>query len=73
MRVLHNKERTQRGCIWCADVVPTNTDDNLTRRRKCPHDVCPYHELDDVKTYDEYMKGISDVTLNALLKMLCMD
>jgi hypothetical protein len=74
MRVIHKRERTQRGCIYCADVVPPSVDgDNISKRRYCPHSECPYHELDGANTYTEYLKSISDVTLNALLKMLCMD
>ena len=39
------KEQRKRGCHYCADFNHT-----------CPHKVCPYHELDGYKTYDEYMK-----------------
>lgn len=44
-RLTKNKEMKKRGCHNCADF-----------NHKCPHEVCPYHELDEYKTYDEYMK-----------------
>lgn len=45
MRIVPNEERIQRGCKYCLE----------HRGRGCKYDVCPYHELDDVKTYEEYL------------------
>lgn len=70
MRLLQNKERTQRGCIYCTESTPQDTDEKQIRRKYCPHNKCPYHELDDVKSYTEYLKRISDVPLGTLLVCL---
>ena len=50
MRRLKTREMDKRGCLYCADCTHgsgTNTS--------CAHNECPYHELDNVKTYGEYM------------------
>lgn len=60
MRRVRNAERAQRGCGECIDRVSG----------KCPHEECPYHELDDVKTYGEYLKRIPNVPMYLLLKGL---
>lgn len=49
-------EMRKRGCHYCADF-----------NRSCPHDKCPYHELDEFKTYDEYMRKSEK---NGLVKLL---
>ncbi len=46
MRIVPEKERRQRGCQYCLD----------HKGRKCKHEECPYHELDDVETYEEYLE-----------------
>ena len=55
-RLRQTGEAKKRGCHWCADF-----------KRKCQHEVCPYHELDDVKTYDEYLKKAKK---NGFVKLL---
>ena len=55
-RLKTNEEQKKRGCHWCADF-----------KRTCPHEQCPYHELDDVKSYNEYLKKADK---NELLKLL---
>ena len=49
MRVMGPREKTKRGCDFCEDYVAISG---------CIHRECPYHELDDVKTYREYEKKI---------------
>lgn len=49
MRLLKLSEIEQRGCRFCADEIRKN-------RNMCPYEECPYHELDNVKTYGEYMQ-----------------
>lgn len=44
MRVLSKDDRKKRGCRYCAD----------RKSCWCKHDECPYHELDDVETYEDY-------------------
>lgn len=39
-------EYVKRGCYYCADYID----------RECIHEKCPYHELDNVKSYNEYLK-----------------
>ena len=40
-RIIPQKEIKQRGCIYCKDY-----------NGKCPHDICPYRELDSIKNYE---------------------
>lgn len=68
MRTLHKKEQAQRGCIYCIDVVSVG---ETWTSRSCPHDECPFHELDSVKSYAEYLNSVSDVPINTLLRLLC--
>ena len=37
----------KRGCVYCAD---------LLGHIDCKFTKCPYHELDNVRTYGEYLK-----------------
>ena len=55
MRELSKREIEKRGCKYCADVIPPGYIGRFTHC-KCPHEKCPYHELDKVKTYQEYLK-----------------
>lgn len=54
MRQLHRKEITQRGCAYCLESVMKKYGGHALRH--CPHDECPYHELDKYETYKEYLK-----------------
>lgn len=71
MRKIHNAERIQRGCAFCADCGWIKK--KLDRVRGCPYDVCPYHQLDKVKRYDDYLKSIGADTMYMLLKSLGMN
>lgn len=51
------KVMKKRGCIYCTEF------ENMA----CPHEECPYHELDGFKTYAEYLKKGEK---NGLVKML---
>ena len=53
MRVLKESETYQRGCWLCADLHKVRGG---RRVNHCPYEECPYHELDSVKTYGEYMR-----------------
>lgn len=46
MRIVSLKEWSQRGCAYCLD----------RKGHSCKHNECPYHELDDVKNYGEYLE-----------------
>ena len=52
MRALKESETHQRGCWFCADLHKVRGGKNVNR---CPYEECPYNELDNVKTYGEYM------------------
>lgn len=67
MRIIHNKERVQRGCIYCEEVMPPEKDGRNPRQRKCPHEECPYHQLDGMKTYGEYLDTISTEPIASFL------
>ena len=60
MRELHNDEIRQRGCIYCTDMVKKKVMG--LNRKHCPYAECPYHELDEFKTYNEYIKSKGDLT-----------
>lgn len=47
MRVVSSEEKRQRGCEYCL---------HHKKRSGCSFNECPYHELDDVKTYGEYLE-----------------
>ena len=58
MRFVVDCNPNKRGCDICADVKKTMSWDKqkskFVPRRICPYNVCPYHELDDIKHYSEY-------------------
>lgn len=66
MRRIRKTEKNKRGCDYCADVIPPNPFGNHPTRR-CPHDKCPYHELDGYKSYSEYLKNVCDLSVGELL------
>lgn len=70
MREIHNEERHQRGCDYCYDICFRYANENKYRRRLCPHDVCPYIELDNFTTYKEYMKATEGKGFSKLMFML---
>ena len=53
-RIVPYKCVIKRGCDYCADMVmiKKNGGENT---HGCIHMKCPYHELDNYKTYDEYL------------------
>lgn len=67
MRELSQREKTKRGCIYCADRTRPKYRMGCTT---CPYDECPYHELDNFKSYDEYMKKSKKGGLARLLEAL---
>lgn len=50
MRKLRETETRKRGCLYCADRR------SVGGYSICTYDKCPYHELDKVKTYGEYIQ-----------------
>ena len=71
MRKLHNSDYRQRGCVYCNDTVRKrrrNADKKY--RIHCIHDECPYHELDNIKSYYEYMKKLKGGTIENLIEFV---
>ena len=64
MRKLGYKDMEQRGCSECGDCV---------RKRKkggwyCPHEECPYHELDGYESFTAYLKAHKNIFAKLLKK-----
>lgn len=72
MRALKQLEINQRGCHYCADRESRYRCEGHTESI-CHHDVCPYHELDDVKDYHEYIKKTEDSGLARALRELAKE
>lgn len=54
MRKVQFKERTKRGCLYCADIVKKrnrSTYDSFY----CKHNNCPYQETDNYDSYIDYL------------------
>lgn len=60
MRSVTYKDKLQRGCVYCLDY----------QKRKylgvwlwvCIHNKCPYRELDEFRTYRQYLISKGDTT-----------
>ena len=65
MRRVKDCNPNKRGCHFCADTVKRKTD-GFCVQKLCIHNKCPYHELDDVKSYMEYDKKVRKSGENAL-------
>ena len=57
--IITEKIRRKRGCLDCADV----RKEKMIRSGNvyevvfyCKHDVCPYHELDNINDYNEWLR-----------------
>jgi hypothetical protein len=59
MRKLERQEMRKRGCNYCTNVVKKKM--GCCYVYKCPHDECPYHELDAFDTYSQYIKSKGDL------------
>lgn len=64
-RFLFSREKVQRGCRYCADVVFVrkktgigvgNTPMYVDVAKYCPYPECPYRELDKCKSFAAYLK-----------------
>lgn len=68
MRLITLQEANKRGCAYCMDKcsarnVPYNKSDKRSLKHMkgaaCPHEVCPYTDLDEYETYEDYCKSLS--------------
>lgn len=67
MRKVLISEIVQRGCTYCHDMIPKEVKGRKYCETTCPYNKCPYHQLDDVKKYGEYMKIATEGDLVKLL------
>lgn len=60
MFIIDAKTKWKRGCVDCADHKVING------RMACPYEECPYHELDNVDCYSEYLhkKGVDKINID---------
>ena len=62
MRLLNQKEKTQRGCIYCTHMIKKKVmvtkypKPKYGSRTHCEFDECPYKQLDKYKDYEQYFK-----------------
>lgn len=69
MRSIVDCNQNKRGCYLCADVVKMKFMRNgkyVVTAKCCPYDKCPYHELDNVKSYSEYDRKVKKEGKNHL-------
>ena len=59
MRKLSKDEVEKRGCEYCMDYKFKT----LGHQQSCKFDACPYHELDDYDTYDDYLKSKTELSV----------
>lgn len=55
MRKISSAERFKRGCTYCAYSELIEYYDQ--KLRGCPFEECPYRELDEFDTYEDYLKA----------------
>ncbi len=71
MRTVRKREKEQRGCMYCEDWVEGFEIKGKYIPGGCKHTQCPYHEMDNEKSYDEYLKHTKmDNTVYQFLKGL---
>lgn len=70
MRKMSISLKRKRGCGYCLDLIPWQKVGNTKKKAKCPHEECPYHEMDNTKTYDEYVESVSDMPIEELITLL---
>lgn len=70
MRRLTAAEKKQRACEHCVDGQEARKQTGLQIVRYCPHDECPYHEMDKFASYTKYLKSIGGSTIKEVLKSL---
>lgn len=58
--------RAEKGCEYCTDKI--NVFYGNARHTYCPYNACKYHEMDDCKTYEEYLK--KDIPMSPELQAL---
>lgn len=62
MRIVKEDERKKRGCIYCLDYKTHHG------YKKCKHDKCPYRELDNYESYEDYFRSRPGISIEEILK-----
>lgn len=61
MGQLSTEEKKKRGCIYCADARKVrgyrSCELYVKAHLTCPHDICPYSELDKFEKYIDYLQS----------------
>ena len=57
MRVVDKNEKEKRGCLYCLDYKKVRG----TKNRMCKHDECPFRELDEFESYEDFFKAQGNV------------
>lgn len=69
MRELEKHEVKKRGCDYCVELECHRTEKKyatssyFVMAKYCPHEQCPYTELDAYATYDEYLEHEKNVKI----------
>lgn len=58
---LNNAIQKKRGCHYCLDKV-------WGKYSLCPHAECPYHELDQHDTYQDFLKSTGRLSVVKILQ-----
>lgn len=56
MRDIKTKEARKRGCKYCIDARPNNSNRFGMSKFGCTHEECPYHVLDESDDYEAWLK-----------------
>ncbi len=70
MRKISKTEQYQRGCRYCRFVAREKQDGQIFV--VCPANQCPFHELDTVKLYTDYLKKYGKENMKQILVSLGM-
>lgn len=75
MRRLTGWEKSKRGCCYCTEAIQrrVNTGNGMTIEKTvaCQHNECPYHELDNCRSFRQYLLSQEKATAK-LKNMLIM-
>lgn len=67
-RTIPYSQVKKRGCEYCTDMVIISKKQTYIIRG-CIHSECPYHELDNFKSYNEYLKK-AELNVGSLKKII---
>ena len=50
----------KRGCVYCADLIGNTY---------CKYRKCPYNDLDEVRSYGEYLQSLADIKIPTIPRL----